>query len=75
VIPVEHLGACIEIAQGASTLVPLRPAEDNAGNEVGGKIVVCQRGSIHVAKSNEMVECAEKTSGVEIAARTRYAIC
>jgi hypothetical protein len=40
----------------------------------GGKIVVCQLGSIHVAKSNETVECIDKTSRVEIPARTRYAI-
>ena len=37
----------------------------------GGKMVVCQPGTIEVAKSKETTECTDKTSGVDSAASNR----
>jgi hypothetical protein len=75
-IPVKHiLELGIEIARGVSTLVPSRTRPKMASaTKYGGKIVVCQPGSIDVAKSNQTVERTDKTSGVEMPERTRYAI-
>src|SRR5690349_24790637 len=39
----------------------------------GGKIDACQPGVSAMAKSKETTECTESTSGVEKAARNRYA--
>src|ERR1051326_4923791 len=39
----------------------------------GGKTVVCHPGTSDIAKSNDTTECTDSTSGVEKAARKRYA--
>ncbi len=48
-----------------------KSSEDSSRDKVWGKIVVCHPGRIEVAESNDTVECTDKTSGVEIPAKTR----
>ena len=49
------------------------PENTAPATKYGGKIVVCQPGMSDVAKSKETTLCTERTSGVESAARMRYA--
>src|SRR6476660_10318631 len=49
------------------------PEKIAPATKYGGKIVVCQPGVSAIAKSNDTTECTESTSGVENAARKRYA--
>ncbi len=49
------------------------PEKIAPATKYGGKIVVCQPGVSAIAKSKETTECTESTSGVENAARNRYA--
>src|ERR1039457_22628 len=49
------------------------PEKIAPATKYGAKIVVCQPGTSAIAKSNETTECTERTSGVENAARNRYA--
>ena len=57
----------------ASVTTIAKPEKMAPATKYGGKIVVCQPGSCEVAKSNDTTECTERTSGVESAARRRYA--
>ncbi len=50
-----------------------KPLKIAPATKYGGKIVVCHPGSTDVAKSIETTLCTERTSGVAIAARIRYA--
>src|SRR5512141_355487 len=50
------------------------PEKIAPATKYGGKIVVCQPGVSAIAKSNDTTECTESTSGVENAARNRYAL-
>src|SRR6185312_17415549 len=50
-----------------------KPLKTAPATKYGGKIVVCQPGMTEVAKSILTTEWTERTSGVEIAARIRYA--
>src|SRR3989304_1046769 len=49
------------------------PEKIAPATKYGAKIVVCQPGTSDIAKSNDTTECTESTSGVENAARKRYA--
>src|SRR3954465_4272161 len=42
-----------------------KPEKMAPATKYGGKIVVCQPGSCDTGKSNEKMECTERTSGVE----------
>jgi hypothetical protein len=50
-----------------------KPEKTAPATKYGGKIVVCQPGRSDVAKSKETTLWTERTSGVESAARMRYA--
>src|SRR5215211_6287447 len=50
------------------------PEKIAPATKYGGKIVVCHPGVSAIAKSNDTTECTESTSGVENAARNRYAL-
>ena len=50
------------------------PPKIAPATKYGGKMVVCQPGTTDVAKSKLTMVCTESTSGVESAARSRYAI-
>src|SRR5215212_11843466 len=50
------------------------PEKIAPATKYGGKIVVCHPGVRAIAKSNDTTECTESTSGVENAARNRYAL-
>src|ERR1700724_1264130 len=64
----------VQRAISSSVITHANPPKIAPATKYGGKIVVCQPGSTDVAKSNDTVEGTDKTSGVEIQARTRYAI-
>ena len=49
------------------------PEKIAPATKYGAKIVVCHPGTSAIAKSNDTTECTERTSGVENAARKRYA--
>src|SRR5579871_84503 len=49
------------------------PEKIAPATKYGAKIVVCHPGTSDIAKSNDTMECTESTSGVENAARNRYA--
>src|ERR1019366_2179434 len=49
------------------------PEKIAPATKYGAKIVVCQPGNSAIAKSNDTTECTESPSGVENAARNRYA--
>src|SRR6476469_3397769 len=49
------------------------PEKIAPATKYGGKIVVCQPGRLAIAKSNDTTEWTDNTSGVENAARNRYA--
>src|SRR6478672_12935332 len=49
------------------------PEKMAPATKYGGKIVVCHPGVSAIAKSNDTTECTDSTSGVENAARNRYA--
>src|SRR2546423_15477729 len=49
------------------------PEKIAPATKYGGKIVVCQPGVSAIAKSKDTTECTDSTSGVENAARNRYA--
>src|SRR5690242_3276481 len=49
------------------------PEKIAPATKYGAKIVACQPGVSAIAKSNDTVECTESTSGVDSAARKRYA--
>src|SRR5829696_10102859 len=49
------------------------PEKMAPATKYGGKIVACQPGVSAIAKSNDTTECTDSTSGVENAARNRYA--
>ena len=50
-----------------------KPLKTAPATKYGGKIVVCQPGMTDVAKSIDTTLCTLSTSGVEMAARIRYA--
>src|SRR5213075_1292136 len=50
-----------------------RPEKIAPATKYGGKIVACQPGTSDMAKSKDTTECTDSTSGVENAARNRYA--
>src|SRR4029079_804499 len=49
------------------------PEKIAPATKYGGKIVVCHPGVSAIAKSKDTTECTDSTSGVEKAARNRYA--
>src|SRR4026207_852204 len=49
------------------------PEKIAPATKYGGKIVVCHPGVSAMAKSKDTTECTDRTSGVENAARNRYA--
>src|SRR6476469_2273631 len=49
------------------------PEKMAPATKYGGKIVVCHPGVSAIAKSKDTTECTDNTSGVENAARNRYA--
>src|SRR4029078_7887683 len=49
------------------------PEKMAPATKYGGKIVVCHPGVSAIAKSKDTTECTDNTSGVEKAARNRYA--
>src|SRR6476659_11138843 len=49
------------------------PEKMAPATKYGGKIVVCHPGVSAIAKSKDTTECTDSTSGVENAARNRYA--
>ena len=63
-VPSAPPSVAIEVASHAAQIADLLS---------GGNTVVCQPGTSDMAKSNDTTECTESTSGVENAARNRYA--
>ena len=55
------------------TTIP-KPEKIAPATKYGGKIVVCQPGSMETAKSKDTIVCTDKTSGVESAANNMYTI-
>src|SRR5436190_6357173 len=49
------------------------PEKIAPATKYGGKIVVCHPGVSAIAKSKDTTECTDSTSGVEKAARNKYA--
>src|SRR5918911_4187779 len=49
------------------------PEKIAPATKYGGNMVVCQPGVSAIEKSNDTTECTDSTSGVENAARNRYA--
>src|SRR5690606_41231965 len=56
-----------------SVITMARPLKIAPATKYGAKIVVCQPGTMDMAKSHDTTECTESTSGVARAARYRYA--
>src|SRR5690606_30687729 len=50
-----------------------KPEKMAPATKYGGKMDACQPGTSAIAKSNDTTECTDSTSGVENAARNRYA--
>ena len=48
-----------------------KPGEDRPGHEVGGKIVLCQPGTMPTAKSSDTTVWTDTTSGVARPASSR----
>src|SRR5512144_2875635 len=60
-----------QITMSVTTIA--NPEKIAPATKYGGKIVACQPGVSAIAKSNDTTECTDSTSGVENAARNRYA--